>query len=229
MVQSAMKQKLTPPLDCQINLSFASMSNLPEDHHSHTDEHDNNLDNEMPLLAVEITGLELLRNSDSFDESDFSYDSYARDSFDQPEVIHAQGRTTRHTAYASSNEEDLLEYGYEAVEEARSNHVVTRRRASVGACYGCGRSASVDSCSHNNSYAMDSVQMKRNLPRRRATFVDDDNDSFQGQKESHPSLYRNFTNDISTMKRRISLDATYNFSQEVYDTQSIHGGASRAA
>jgi hypothetical protein len=85
-----------------------------------------------------------------------------------------------------------------------------------------------------DSYAMDSVQMKRHLPRRYSNFSDYANDSFslvakRSQKYKLQSIDQTSTMAALADKGDLHVDSTYNFSTEVYETQAIQGGAGRAA
>ena len=218
---------------------------------------------ESSLSVVEITGLELLGLSEHSDDSEFSFDSYAHDSF-----VHAfrhtmvcQTKETNNTTcstrgpiqpvrrpsnYSSQGEEsEEQSLGYEStdVESYAADSVQgggylppTHRRASLGSRTSKQSSGGPQASRRGSldSYAMDSVQLQRDLPRRYTDFSEFANDSFvvarlRTERNPASSVYQDFNNELSTIKRRISLDSTYNFSQGVYETQSIHGGAGRAA
>lgn len=90
------------------------------------------------------------------------------------------------------------------------------------------RRGSLDSC------AMDSVQMRRHMPRRYSNFSEYANDSFSlAAKRSQRHMLQSLDQSSATValadKRDLQVDTTYNFSTVVYETQSIQGGAGRAA
>lgn len=208
-------------------------------------------DTEVPVqTAVEITGLELLMGS-STDSSDFSFDTYAQDSFEaarlrmrkqQIQLRPSSRRPQRRMSNCSSIGEDES-YGYEqdSVPQLRPDYgrYSSTRRASMGSYandsveYGrynkTTRRSSLGTMG-SASYANDSIQNMRSnsRPQRRfSNFSEYANDSVEmaQQRSNKP---RTVKHDV--MKRRLSNESWFSFAPEVYESQTINtGGANRAA
>jgi hypothetical protein len=217
-----------------------------------------------PPFQIEITGLELLVPSppSDLDASAASFDSYARDSvlnlsrpcgknaLRSPSIATplrsclARGHESEDfessltgslmSPIESSDDGDLdsslsesLSYANDSL-EATQHKIPRHLPPDAYLASRTSRRGSLD------SYAMDSVQMRRHLPRRYSNFSDYANDSFslaakRSQRHRQQSLDQSFAMVALADKGDLRVDTTYNFSAVVYETQSIQGGAGRAA
>lgn len=205
------------------------------------------------LDIVEITGLELLTFSEDsgMDSSNFSFDSYAQDSFGvahdrmnsgaRPSEAPQRRRVHRRMSNCSSIGEDGESYGYN---EGIERYTKPTRRSSLGSCestdfakYKSTRRSSL------GSYANDSVDYERYKAMHRISVGSHANGSvdygrYKSTRRSSIDSNYSYANDSVQMRPATSKkvselktsDSCFSFSQEVYETQSINtGGASRAA
>jgi hypothetical protein len=217
-----------------------------------------------PPFQIEITGLELLVPSPSsdLDASSASFDSYAHDSvlnlsrpcgkntLRSPSITTplrsclARGHESEDfelsltgslmSPIESSDDGDLDSSLSESLSFANDSLEATQPKTPrhlAPEAYLTSRTSRRGSL---DSYAMDSVQMRRNLPRRYSNFSDYANDSFslaakRSQRHRQQSLDQTFAMVALADKGDLRVDTTYNFSAVVYETQSIQGGAGRAA
>jgi hypothetical protein len=163
-------------------------------------------------IQVEITGLELLQHTGSSDEdaSDFSFESYAADSFQLAACKVETGTHSQlhHIAETRSLSGTSIEsYANDSVEYGRSKNI-SRRRSSIG------------------SITIDSIHQRPSAQRRLSSCSDFANDSMDLARYTCP--IKPGSNAQMELKQ---FDAKMNsFSREVYETQFINtGGVGRAA
>jgi hypothetical protein len=161
-------------------------------------------------IQVEITGLELLQHSSDEDASDFSFESYAADSFQLAACKVETGTHSQlhHIAEARSLSGTSIDsYANDSVEYGRSKNI-SRRRSSIG------------------SITIDSIHQRPSAQRRLSSCSDFANDSMDLARYTCP--IKPGSNAQMELKQ---FDAKMNsFSREVYETQFINtGGVGRAA